>query len=101
MHAITRNTLDGKGDVGPRPQDMYLVRAVHQRFQLLHGLSHLIIIHQAGCKIKILIFLSAHAGQLGHGIIGIAQHGPLGVVAAFRQMDGPPVMLAVVSVFLI
>ena len=74
---------------------------VHQGLQMLHGPAHLVIVHQAGPEIEVLILLGGHAGQLGHGVVGIAEHGPLGVVAALGQVDGAPVILAVAALGLV
>ena len=80
---------------------MDLVGAVHQGFQMLHGPSHLVIVHQAGLEIEVLIFLGGYTGQLGHGVIGIAEDAPPGMVAALVQVDGTPVILAVAALGLV
>ena len=56
--------------------------------QVPHGPAHLVVVHQAGPEIEVLILLGGYAGQLGHGVVWIAQHGPLGVVAPLGPVDG-------------
>ena len=97
MHAEAGDVLDGEGEVRAGGNDVDLVGAVHQGFQMLHGPSHLVIVHQAGLEIEVLIFLGGYTGQLGHGVIGIAEDAPLGVVAALVQVNGAPVILAIAA----
>ena len=101
VHAEAGDVLDGEGEVRAGRNDVYLVGAVHQGFQMLHGPSHLVIVHQASLEIEILIFLGGYTGQLGHGVIGIAEDAPLGVVAALVQVNGAPVILAIAALGLI
>ena len=95
VHAEAGDALDGEGDVRAGRDDADLVGPGHQVLEGLHGPAHLVVVHQAGPEVEVLILLRGDAGQLGHGVIGVPEHGPLGVVAPLRQMDGAPVVLAV------
>ena len=97
MHAEAGDVLDGEGQIRTGRNDVYLVGAVHQGLQMLHGPAHFLIIHQAGPEVEVFVFLCRHAGQLGHSVIGIAEDTPLGVVAALIQMNGAPVILAIAA----
>ena len=95
VHAEAGDALDGEGDVRAGRDDADLVGPGHQVLEGLHGPAHLVVVHQAGPEVEVLILLRGDAGQLGHGVVGVPEHGPLGVVAPLRQMDGAPVVLAV------
>ena len=95
VHAEAGDALDGEGDVRAGRDDAHLVGPGHQVLKGLHGPAHLVVVHQAGPEVEVLILLRGDARQLGHGVVGVPEHGPLGMVAPLRQMDGAPVILAV------
>ena len=95
VHPETGDALDGEGDVCAGSDDTDLVGPGHQVLEGLHGPAHLVVVHKAGPEIEVLILFRGNARQLGHSVVGIPEHRPLGMVAPLRQMDGAPVILAV------
>ena len=70
---------NGEAQIRPRSYDMHLVGAFHAGSQRVHGAAHLVIIQRAYVEVEILKRFGTHAGLLGHGRGGIAQHHPAGL----------------------
>ena len=59
---------------------MYLVCALHQIDQRIHGTAHLVVVERADIEEKVLEGFLRLARELCHRRIRIAQHDPLGAV---------------------
>ena len=72
------DVLDGKAQVRARPGDLDLVRAGHALLERFHAGDHPGVVERADAEVEVLEGFRTHAGLLGHGRGGPAQHAPAG-----------------------
>lgn len=83
-----RNAVDRKAQVGARADNVHLIRRFEPCNEGIHGAAHFCVVEVANVVVKIFKGAGAHAGELSHGAIWIAQHDPLAVVDAFVKHIG-------------
>ena len=76
------DALDREVQIRAGTLEVHPVGAAHEISERLHAWLHATVVQRADPEIKILEGLGAHAGLLGHGGSGPAQHHPLCVVHA-------------------
>ena len=90
-----RLPFDGKAQVGPSGGQAHLIGALHQLDQRIHRPAHGAVIQRADFEEEVLKGLCAHAGLLGHGGAGVAQHHPPRLGHADLHVNGLGIVDAV------